>query len=373
MYRLRICLTLLIVCLFCETSFCQEIRHEHVQTVEDESLSNVVAVQGTPDGKFVYTCGFDPGTLVCFSRNQETGELTKVHQYDEDGLVDLVVSPDGKYLITNSFMSHSVILYRRDLETGELEKTSTISQQEYELMNTPVSVRFSPDGKFAYTSASGTGRLLVLEIDDEANMKVIQEHAGEEDCLAGGRVISMDSAGKFIYIASHTAGTITMFERDPETGKVELFKHIMDDSIYGALLAGAHGTVLSADGKSLYLVSGRFNGDDAITAFRVKEDGNIKMIQEFENGVELEGFTGGNHIAVSPDGAFVYASGATSGNLAVFKRSTETGKLEFVNYLEVEGSSQLEMTAGIHVSSDNQFVYVGGEGSSKVFVFKRAQ
>ncbi len=348
----------------------QDLHHEHVQTMEHAELSNVVSLDGTKDGKFVYSCGFDPGTLICFARDVDTGKLTKTHTYQEEGLVTLDISQDEKYLAACSFSNNRLILFSRDVETGALERVSEISKDDAEFLHTPISVKLSPDSKFAYVTGSSSKRLLVFSIqDDELNF--LQEHEGVEDCLDGGRIISTDPTGKYLYIASYVAGTISIFDRDEQEGHVRMLDHIMDDSIYGSLLAGVHGTAVSPDGNDLYAVSGRFSGDDAVSVFRIAEGNTLKMTQEFENGVELDGFTGGNHIGVSPDGKFVYASGATSGNLACFRRDVESGRLEFVQYLDVEGSPQLGMTAGVYVSDDSQFVYVAGEGDGKIYVFKR--
>lgn len=348
----------------------QEIRHEHLQTVEDDELKNVVSIGGTRDGKFVYSCGFDPGALICFERDTETGKLTKRHSYPIPGLVTLDISEDQKYLATCSFQGNSLTLFSRNEESGALEKLSEVSQEDVELLHTPISVELSTDSKFAYLSCSSSKSLLVFSIID-GELEFLQAEEGIEDCLDGARFLATVPSEKSFYLASYLAGTISIFSRDEETGRVELQDHIMDDSIYAALLDGVHGLTVSPDGNDLYAVSGRFSGDDAVSVFRIQEDKTLKMTQEFENGVELDGFTGGNHIGVSPDGKMVYASGATSGNLACFERDLESGKLRFIQYLEIDGTSQLGMTAGIYVSQDSKFIYVGGEGDGKIYVFQR--
>ena len=349
----------------------QEFEHEHVQSAVDPELKNVVVIDGTKDGKFVYSCGFDPGFLVCFSRDPESGELTKLYQYEQGGVLSLDISSDQKYLVTCSINEHNLVLYRRDTENGELERLNEITSESAEPLRSPISVKFGSDSKFVYVTCASTGRLAVFSIVDD-EFEFLHAHEGVEDCLAGSRVVAMDPTKKYLFVASRVAGTISVFDRDEETGHVRMLSHIMDDSIYGSLLEGVHGCMVCPEGKFLYVVSGRFSGDNAVSVFSISEDHKLKMVQEFENEVELEGFTGGNHIAVSPDGKSVYASGATSGNLAYFQRDPESGKMEFVEYLKIDGNEQLGMTAGIFISSDSKFVYVAGEGDGRVYVFKRS-
>lgn len=342
----------------------------HVQTVEDPELANLVSVAITADDRFVYAAGFDPGALVCLSRDAETGKLTKVHSYPVSGMISVDVSADQQQVVAGTFQSNELFLFDRDVETGALEQVAVISGADHESLRFPVSVKFSPEGKHVYATCGASGKLLVLEITEEG-LELIQEHAGEEDCLGGCRIVALTPKGDALFIASKDAGTVTIYRRDLESGKVKLVGHIMDDSIYAALLEGAHGLDVGPDGKYLYVTSGRFSGDDAVSVFQIKDNFKLKMIQEFENGVELEGFTGGNHVGVSRDGLFAYATGATSETVACFRRAPDSGKLTFLSYLTVNGNENLGMTAGVCGSHDGRSLYVAGESNGVIYVFHR--
>ncbi len=68
-------------------------------------------------------------------------------------------------------------------------------------------------------------------------------------------------------------------------------------------LAGAMAVAVSPDGRHVYVSAGRFGGDDAVIVFRLAGHGRLAVIQEFlDGGGELQGFLGGNELAVSPDG-----------------------------------------------------------------------
>ena len=156
-------------------------------------------------------------------------------------------------------------------------------------------------------------------------------------------------------------------------GTFEYCKIYHDDSDDASQLEGATSTACSPDGNYLYVVSGRFRGDNAVSVFEIGEEGRLKLLQELVNETDLTDFLGGNHVAVSPDGQFVYASAAKSNNVACFKRNLDDGTLEFDSYLEIDGESNLGTTAGIHVSQDNRFVFIAGEARKSVYVFERAK
>jgi len=49
------------------------------------------------------------------------------------------------------------------------------------------------------------------------------------------------------------------------------------------------------------VTSGRFEGDNAVSAFRLGTNGRLSLIQEMVNGRgKLNGFEGGNHLASRP-------------------------------------------------------------------------
>ena len=194
---------------------------------------------------------------------------------------------------------------------------------------------------------------------------------GEDGCLIGARMLTFDAAGKHLAIVCMTADTLVSFKHNPDDGSLKLIDYAEQDVEDVTTLEGVHGVTSCPNSKHIYVCSGRFSGDSALTAFEIADDGKLKLLQELAEGEQLEGFEGGNLIKSSPDGKFVYSSGALSSNIASFKRDVSSGKLTFDSYLEVDGDEDLQMTSGIHISGDNRFVYVGGEAAGCVYVFER--
>ena len=344
----------------------------HRQTFEDDELASVVAVDGSADGQFLYTSAFANGAVCQFGIDQETGLLTKVATSATlQSAVGLAVSPDQKMAAICAHRKRVIVLCERDAESGELEWLDEYKVEEApeEGLGFPIAVAFSKDSKFVVAS-DVYGALIVLEVDDES-LKLADVCVGDGADIAGTRMLTFDPSGKFLLVACITSNSVAVFEMSPDDGKLSHVCSVEDESGDATALGGAHGICCSPDGKHVYIASGRFNGDSSVTALELSEEGQLKFIQQLENGEELENFVGGNWIQCAPDGKHVYASGARSGNFACFRREPSTGKLTFQSYFSIEDDEDLGMTSGLFVSKDSRFVYVGGEGEACLYVFER--
>lgn len=366
--KYRLCaIATLFAGMFATDVWAQQYRHDHIQTVSDEELANVVHIESTADGQKIYTVGFAPGYLLCFDCDLETGKLTKSHTLLKYGIVSADISEDEKWIVICCTMG-KVTLYRRDPQTGEVVHVHEVRYPVVEEVQETFSVKFSPDAKHIYV-ACRSDRVLVLRVEDD-QMKLQQQHNGVQDCLDRCQVVTRNPSGSLVFVSSSDSSTISVFA-PREDGGLKLLSFTQDDSLNAALIQGVHGIDVSPDGKHLYAASGRFGGDNGVSGFRIMEDGTLEKVCEFENGVELEGFEAGHFIRVSPDGKFVYASGATSKNLACFRRDPESGRLQFQEYFKKGETTELGRTAGIGFSANGEFVYIAIESRSQIEAFRR--
>jgi 6-phosphogluconolactonase (cycloisomerase 2 family) len=202
----------------------------------------------------------------------------------------------------------------------------------------------------------------------------VQTLVGEGQCFEGVRTVTPHPDGKTLYACSFRAGTLSVLERDPATGKLNVKQVVRDeqDGVHG--LAGTMSACVSSDGKFVYNTSGRFDGDDAVSVFEIGADGKLKVIQEFINEQgELKDFTGGNELAISPDEKSFYAAGTTSCSLACFRRDPATGKLTYLTTVRNEATGDgVDLGAnGIATSSDGRFLYLALENVGGISVFER--
>ncbi len=145
-----------------------------IEAVTRGDLARVVRTELSPDGKFLYASCWNPGALVVFARDRETGKLT--HVETKSGMPELagatctMLAPDGRLAVVAAFESKSVILFRRDLDSGKLTQLE-IAPREAEDVEFPVAAAFSRDGKFVCVAddggRTGSGGVRVYRVESE--------------------------------------------------------------------------------------------------------------------------------------------------------------------------------------------------------------
>jgi 6-phosphogluconolactonase (cycloisomerase 2 family) len=360
----------------------------HVQSVPRDDLQSINHVDISEDGKFVYTTSWESMAVNVFSRDEKTGRVEHVQTVasprDLDGVTSLAISPDGKLAAASAFRSQTVVLLARDAETGRLRQLDSARNAEKGVKGLvwAIDLAISTDGKFVYAldphgpgdnAAVNQGVMTVFEITENQRLRWIEANPGQENCFYGARGIAAHPSGKWLYIASSEASCVVMAERDAVSGKVAVRQIIRDGEGQAGGLNGAMTPLVTPDGKFLYVNSGRFSGDSGVTAFTIGDDGALSFLEEHpsETG-EVKNYTGGNTLAVTPDGRNLYAAATRSGSLACFARDPQTGKLTYQETLvDDAGQGELGGAAGVAVSPDGRFVYVTAEYDNALTVYQR--
>ena len=325
----------------------------------------------TKDGTMAYAAAFNAGSVTTFKRDVKTGLLQLDGVVTGEGLksvVSIKLSPDEKYAVACAFGTNTVTLFKRDPANGRLSILESVSEGVNDMtgLKWVIDARFSPKTDFLYVgSMNGVS---VFELKDEKLGQV--QFSEPKGPLNGVRGIAMNPTGDWIYVTAMTSDNLGVFKRDASTGLVSLARVLSNSTTGGNSLAGAFRSTVSADGKFLYVSSGRFRGDQAVSAFAIGEDGGVKLIQEFTNGANgFDQFEGGNTLALSPDGKMLIALASNSDRLFRFKRDDASGKLTFLGSQEV-GQHETPGSAGLCFSPDGNFVYVADEASSSIVAFR---
>jgi len=357
-------------------------RLKLVEAVPRDDLGAVTGLAIDPDGKFLYAASWQSATVTGFARDAKTGKLDPRQTiFSPDalaGTTSLTVSPDGRFAVASAFRSKSAILYTRNATTGELIQADAVRDGERGVgFHFPIRSAVSPDSKFAYIlddggGNGGPGAVVAFRIRDD-RLELVATDEGNDGCYRGTRGCVFHPNNKTLFVTGSRPGTLVVADCDETTGRTSVRQVIKDDEgeVHG--LAGAFGVAVSPDGRSVYVASGRFGGDNAVSAFRLTSDGRLAFLQEFLNGQgDLQNFEGGNQLAVSPDGLNVYAVATLSGTIASFRRDPATGKLNYLETVADGGEGDGPGAAGIAISPDGQFVYVATENKKAISVFKRA-
>ena len=108
---------------------------------EDFTGENLCAdVHISPSGNYLYASNRGHDSIVCFSIDQTTGQLTYRHHTAAGGREprNFAIDPTGTFLLAANQNSHTIVTFRIDSKSGELSKT------EHEAaVSMPVCVKFA--------------------------------------------------------------------------------------------------------------------------------------------------------------------------------------------------------------------------------------
>ena len=312
-------------------------------------LDAIDSVALSPDGRHLYAAAFVSSALNVFARDPGSGLLSFVEaEIDGVGGVDglrsahgAVVSPDGANVYVAGYEADAVAVFARDPVSGAL---SFVEAQRngvggVEGLDGAIWIAPSPDGAHLYVAGAADSAVAVFGRDAGSGaltfLQVLRNGTDGVIGMGGARSTLVSPDGKFVYVGSGailvspTDNAIVVFARDPASGLLT-FVEAQFDNVGGVDgLFGVYEIAFAAGGASLYAAS---FGDNAVAVFdRDAVTGGLAFRQAIFDGPPL----GGAHALVaSPDDAHVYVAAFNEPALAWFARDAETGALTFVDAVD---------------------------------------
>ena len=348
-------------------------RHDGSSGVNGLRSADALAL--SPDGTNLYAAGSGDSALAVFSRDAATGALTFVEQERQGsfgveglgGASAVAVSPDGLNVYAAGTQDDSLVVFTRDPADGALffverERDSVDGVAGLAGVN---AVAVSPDGLNVYATGGADSALAVFMRDATSGTLTF---LGAETGLNGPQAMAISLDGAQLYVAS--GNDLVVFARDPESGMLTLVQTVKDNTNGVDGVGGAAALALSPDGAHLY-AAGKL--DDALAVFaRDSASGALSFVEVDRQAVDgVDGLDGVDAVAVSPDGTHVYTAAANANALAVFDRDAATGSLIFVHaqHDAVGDVDGLAGAAALAVSPDGTYVYVAGKSANAVTAF----
>ena len=391
------------------------------------------AITVSPDGKSVYVASSRSNAIAIFGRDAATGALTQrsgaagcIAARGADGCATAIglvgpnsvaVSPDGRNVYATSLASNTVVVLRRNISTGSLTQlgapTGCIANASLPGCATgralagPDIVAVSPDGSSVYVGAFRGSALAVFERNPSTGALTQATDAGgclvnapTTGCttalaLANPEGIAVSGDGQSVYVAAPGSNAIDTFARNTSTGALTqptdgsgcVTSSALVGCTLGTQLGGADAVAISPSDTSVYVTALTSN---SVTTFSRSSAGQLAqlngtpgcLINLLAVGCSLARELGGAEgVAVSPDGANVYAVAYTSGALDVLNRNADSGAVTqkprapgclvaaappgCLNGRALRGASS------VVVSPDGRDVYSAAYSDSTVGIFTR--
>jgi DNA-binding beta-propeller fold protein YncE len=394
--------------------------------------SNALAISA--DGRHVYVASSRSDAIAVFTRHARSGRLTQrsgaagcVASKGAHGCAtgrglngpnSVAVSADGRSVYATSLISDAVTSFRRNRRTGALTQLrgdggcvanrSTPGCATGRALDGPDVVTVSPDGGNVYVGAFVGNAIAVF--DRNASSGALTQPSDTTGCIANaptagcatglalaspeGMAVSGD--GDNVYVATAVSNAVGVFARNGSTGALSQATDgsgcIVDSPLAGCTtgtqLAGANAIAVSPDDGDVYVTSLVSNSVSSFT--RTASTGQLAQkggtsacaIYVLAVGCSLaRALQAPEGIAVSPDGASVYAAAFKSGAIDVFDRNASSGGLMQKRVRRgcviaratpgcVRGRG-LRGASALAVSPDGRFVYSAAFKSNAIGVFKR--
>ena len=352
------------------------------QSINDsppKGLTGAYGVAVSPDGANVYVTGYTSKAIAVFSRDDVTGVLTPIQTFTNAALNGLngarlvTVSPDGKNVYVASSAASALVTTYRDTTTGTLSQGGTITSAGPASLGGAYGVVVSPDGRFIYVSGNTAGAVSIFSRGVSGLPSFIG--AATDADLAGAHGLALSPDGTNLYVTAYASpdantGKLVVYQRNASTGALTYVQTKSEcDSIICALngfyndgLGGAFQVTVSPDGLFVYAV-GTYDG--AVVVYRRNGlNGSVTRVRTYKDTTGgVDGLAGVSGVAISPDGAYLFATGYNDKAIAVFARDAGSGLLAFRQMVQrnpfVGGPAQtlLDGAREVTTSPDGSSVY----------------
>lgn len=269
----------------------------------DYGLREVYGITISPDGKYLYAAGSDSDSVVVFSINQTTGELSYIETEtmgvddpdDAGGTVAFMdrplrveVSPDGNNVYVAADFSSAIVAFDRDSVTGELSYKQSVKSGVDGVLNmlSTASLAVSGDGEHVYAIGRSDDSIVSFDrtSDGTLSFKLSLTKSGQNFIgMDSPNAIVMNPVDSNIYVTGFDDSTMVTFKRNSDNGAQDFgklaFADFEQDGVNGVnKMNGPTSMAVTSDGKFIVVAAGI---DNALTVFKTPLDDLI-----FKQGFE---------------------------------------------------------------------------------------
>lgn len=317
-----------------------------------------------------YTEGLANGIFV-YSFNDQNGKLVdKKMPVLSNNPSFLVISPNQKFVYAVSELDNMDTNQSGGISAFRIEKKGNLTMINQVLTHgaNPCHVSISPDGKKLVASNYTGGNLTLFNILPDGDLsEMVQriQHDGSgpfpgRQTEPHAHSAKFDSSGKYLFAADLGIDELKIYRVG--TGEIPLSPN---DQPFVKLAPGSgpRHFDFSADGRFIYVI----NELSSTITVLIKYGGEWKQIQSVKtlpNDYKGESWCADIHI--SADGRFVYGSNRGHNSIAVFKRETNSGKLELIETVPVGGNWPRNFT----LDPSGRYLLAANQKSNDITVFK---
>jgi 6-phosphogluconolactonase len=289
-----------------------------------------------PNGKYLYAVneignfnGEVSGAVSAFAIDAKTGALKLLNQVPTRGAGPCYVSLDksGSFLLVANYDSGSIASFpvRADgslgTASGFVQHSGTGPDKERQEGPHAHWIGTSPDNRFALAVDLGLDQVIVYGFDpDKGVFTPMLSGFAKLKPGSGPRHLAFHPDGKFAYVLSEMASSVTVFSYKTKTGSFSALQTVSTlPNDYSGPKEAAE-IAVHPSGKFLYTSN---RGHDSIAVFSIdQKKGTLKSL-----GQVLTGGKTPRHFAIDPTGTYLLAENQESNNIVVFHIDPASGGL----------------------------------------------
>ncbi len=310
--------------------------------------------------------------IYVFTFNSSTGSSKEISHVKTSNPSFLAISPDEKYVYAVNEKGDStgkagkIVSYSFDRKTGELSPLGIRSSEG----NNPCYITTDKKGKWVIAANYSSGNFAVYPASHGILGPAVQvvQHTGSGPDTARQRSphvhgIFYAKDNYHLYITDLGTDKIMTYYQDKKTGKVFPSKLKYEAMSPGS---GPRHIALYPNGKYVYVAN------ELSASVSVLKDFGSADLQEIQSISALpltyRGPLDAADIHVSPDGKFLYCSSRRSSNsIAIYKIDPASGMLTIVTHQYTLGESP----RNFNFDPSGKFLLVANQKSDEIVIFKR--
>lgn len=272
------------------------------------------------------------GAVSAFARDPSSGELRLLNSQSAHGADPCYVSldPSGRFVLVANYTGGTVAVLPVAAD-GSLEPAACVIHHEGSGPRPeqggphPHMIAPTPAGRYILVTDLGSDRVVVYRLDAETGQLVPNEQGTTfvaADPGAGPRHFAFAPDERSLYAINELASTLTIYAYDGARGELRPRQTV------STLPAGMDGpqvqnscahVAVSPDGRFVY---GSNRGHDSIAIWAVNETGTLTSVgHEPTRGRTPRGFS------LDPTGTWLLAANQDSDTIVTFRRDPDTGML----------------------------------------------
>ncbi len=263
--------------------------------------------------------------------------------------------------------SKGIYRARFDAKTGKLGGAELAAE-----MASPSFLAVHPNAKTLYAVGEGGGKdggpVVAFAIDAKTGSltKLNEDRSGG----AGPCHVAVSPDGKFLAAANYGGGSMIVYRLDADgklAGRVGFVQH-EGSSVNKGRQERPHAHCSYFDPKSQFVYTADL-GIDRLKVVKVNAEGK-ELVPEADRDVALPPGSGPRHLAIAPDGKFIYVCGELDSTVNVVELG-EDGRGKVVQTLStLPKPTPGNTTAECILHPNGKFVYVSNRGHNSIAVFQ---